>query len=293
MGKDEFELPLDIIANPTNIHGTDFPPRIPKAPIAEIINTGALADEHTAALETQLARAEAEVAASPPRAGIVEAIRVDEPVAAGGDLPRAEAVPCDDPMQVEPVSGAPPRAEEPPAAPAEIIIPFSKLPGLVDVTNPVMQACHAAWIELLRSLGPEFIKSVIGDEADRITASPAIIPEGTWVKAPAKGRRMEDVVHTFRNMDPTKGEQCYGYEALKRIARVLHTCPKCEQAYVVGANVCPSCGLSTEIQSVILRRLWGNPAVKELTRATDSGVRLVRKEPTLRQQYTRSGAVAG
>eukprot|EP00969_Alexandrium_andersonii_P260131 11501472-Alexandrium_andersonii.AAC.1 len=53
----------------------------------------------------------------------------------------------------------------------------------------------------------------------------------------------------------------------------------------------PPCGHNTEHQAVILCRLKRNPAVQKLIRTTDSGQRLYRNEPTLREQFTRAGAI--
>eukprot|EP00969_Alexandrium_andersonii_P114694 5071048-Alexandrium_andersonii.AAC.1 len=47
-----------------------------------------------------------------------------------------------------------------------------------------------------------------------------------------------------------------------------------------------------EHQASILSRLLRNPAVKNLMRVR-SDAKLVRNEPSMRQQYTRGGAVAG
>eukprot|EP00969_Alexandrium_andersonii_P089149 3934807-Alexandrium_andersonii.AAC.1 len=141
----------------------------------------------------------------------------------------AVALPSDEGMQGAAAPGPPPMAGVQPAVPPEVVIPFTRFPGVQDITNPVIQAVYAAWSELAKAVGLEFISRVTGEEAERVTASPAIIPEGTWVANSIQGRRVEDVVHTFRNMDPTKGEECYA--ALQRILRMLNTCPKCEVPY--------------------------------------------------------------
>eukprot|EP00969_Alexandrium_andersonii_P267781 11833488-Alexandrium_andersonii.AAC.1 len=77
-------------------------------------------------------------------------------------LPRAEAVPAVDADMAEPVPGSPPRAGEPPMAQAELKLPFSQFPGLVDVGDPVMQACYEAWSEVVQMVGAEFVSSVAG-----------------------------------------------------------------------------------------------------------------------------------
>eukprot|EP00969_Alexandrium_andersonii_P366712 15469109-Alexandrium_andersonii.AAC.1 len=72
------------------------------APIANIINAGVLAEEHVAALDEQLTKAEYAAAEEPPMAGVAEAARVDETMGDVEDLPRAEALPPDAGMQDEP-----------------------------------------------------------------------------------------------------------------------------------------------------------------------------------------------
>eukprot|EP00969_Alexandrium_andersonii_P238815 10541605-Alexandrium_andersonii.AAC.1 len=82
-------------------------------------------------------------------------------------------------------------------------------------------------------------------------------------------------------------DRCYA--ALQRILRMLSTCPSCEVPYQVGLNACPSCAYDTEYQTVILTRLYRNKAVRELIHSTESGQRLYRNRPTLREQFTRGG----
>eukprot|EP00969_Alexandrium_andersonii_P228124 10074748-Alexandrium_andersonii.AAC.1 len=84
-----------------------------------------------------------------------------------------------------------------------------------------MQACYAAWSELARAVGPDFINRVTGEEAVRLTDQPSIVPDGTWI-ASAEGR-VSDIVQVFRNMHTDETEKCY--EALQRILRMLYTCP--------------------------------------------------------------------
>eukprot|EP00969_Alexandrium_andersonii_P130249 5758680-Alexandrium_andersonii.AAC.1 len=62
-----------------------------------------------------------------------------------------------------------------------------------------MKACHAAWNELVATVGSDFISHVIGEEAERLTSEPAKIPPGTWVADP-EGRRVQDVVCVHRSM---------------------------------------------------------------------------------------------
>eukprot|EP00969_Alexandrium_andersonii_P315948 13959712-Alexandrium_andersonii.AAC.1 len=65
----------------------------------------------------------------------------------------------------------------------------------------------------------------------------------------------------------------------------MHTCPKCEKVYPVGTTQCLECDLSMEQQGSVLRTLLRNPAVKALMKIR-SGAKVVRNEPTLRQQQT-------
>eukprot|EP00969_Alexandrium_andersonii_P006124 266108-Alexandrium_andersonii.AAC.1 len=51
------------------------------------------------------------------------------------------------------------------------------------------------------------------------------------------------------------------FEALRRVLRTMHTCPKCELVLPVGATECHECRLSTERQASILSCLLRNPAV--------------------------------
>eukprot|EP00969_Alexandrium_andersonii_P156946 6937698-Alexandrium_andersonii.AAC.1 len=67
MGKQEFgPLPEGLGDRPDYTHGTEFPPRIPLAPVATILNTGALAADHANAMERELLRAEREAELEPP-----------------------------------------------------------------------------------------------------------------------------------------------------------------------------------------------------------------------------------
>eukprot|EP00969_Alexandrium_andersonii_P175727 7770245-Alexandrium_andersonii.AAC.1 len=73
---------------------------------------------------------------------------------------------------------------------------------------------------------------------------------------------------------------------------MMHMCPKCELVLAVGATECPECGLSMERQASTLSCLLRNPAVRNLMRVR-SDKKLVKNEPSLRQQSTRGGAITG
>eukprot|EP00969_Alexandrium_andersonii_P287139 12693605-Alexandrium_andersonii.AAC.1 len=91
-------------------------------------------------------------------------------------------------------------------------------------------------------------------------------------------------------MKSDESEACF--EALRRVFRMMHMCPKCELVLTVGATECPECGLSMERQASILSCSLRNPAVRTLMLARSDKKR-VRNEPSLRQQFTRGGAITG
>eukprot|EP00969_Alexandrium_andersonii_P234348 10347112-Alexandrium_andersonii.AAC.1 len=67
MGSSEFgPLPPDIEDQPFDMYGAVFPPRPPRQPIASILNTGALAEDHVRAMREQIAKAEMEEPPLPP-----------------------------------------------------------------------------------------------------------------------------------------------------------------------------------------------------------------------------------
>eukprot|EP00969_Alexandrium_andersonii_P073798 3255175-Alexandrium_andersonii.AAC.1 len=83
--------------------------------------------------------------------GVADAVMNEEP------RPMAEGVFA---VQVEtaaPGAGPPPMAEAFTDAPSANKLPFAEFPGLSDTEDPVMQACHAAWNELVELVGPDFI----------------------------------------------------------------------------------------------------------------------------------------
>eukprot|EP00969_Alexandrium_andersonii_P060379 2658997-Alexandrium_andersonii.AAC.1 len=65
-------------------------------------------------------------------------------------------------------------------------------------------------------------------------------------------------------MKTVEPEACF--EALRRVLRMMHTCPKCEKVYPVGTAECYECRLSMERQASILSCLLRNPAIKTLMR---------------------------
>eukprot|EP00975_Prorocentrum_lima_P027115 5700401-Prorocentrum_lima.AAC.1 len=72
---------------------------------------------------------------------------------------------------------------------------------------------------------------------------------------------------------------------------MLNMCHTCETKYEVGHDYCPSCGQSTAQQSTILYSLLRNKSVRALLNNSYSGLRAVRNVPTMREQFTRHGAV--
>eukprot|EP00969_Alexandrium_andersonii_P199935 8830905-Alexandrium_andersonii.AAC.1 len=66
--------------------------------------------------------------------------------------------------------------------------------------------------------------------------------------------------------------QCY--EALQRILRMLHTCPRCEKPFEVGDDWCAPCDLSVKHRATILCRLLRQPAAKGLMNTTKPGKRM-------------------
>eukprot|EP00969_Alexandrium_andersonii_P372509 15481886-Alexandrium_andersonii.AAC.1 len=76
-------------------------------------------------------------------------------------------------------------------------------------------------------------------------------------------------------MRSDESEACF--EALRRVFRMMHMCPKCELVLTVGATECPECGLSMERQASILGCLLRNPAVRTLMRVR-SDQKLVKNE---------------
>eukprot|EP00969_Alexandrium_andersonii_P184461 8149538-Alexandrium_andersonii.AAC.1 len=65
-------------------------------------------------------------------------------------------------------------------------------------------------------------------------------------------------------MKTVESEACF--EALRRVLRMMHTCPKCELVLPVGTTECHECRLSVERQASILSRLLRNPAAKTFMR---------------------------
>eukprot|EP00969_Alexandrium_andersonii_P251366 11109541-Alexandrium_andersonii.AAC.1 len=67
-----------------------------------------------------------------------------------------------------------------------------------------MQACYAAWNELVKVVGPDFVDRVTGEGAVALADQPSIVPSGTWV-ASAEGR-VSDIVQMFGNMHTDETE---------------------------------------------------------------------------------------
>eukprot|EP00969_Alexandrium_andersonii_P309755 13689404-Alexandrium_andersonii.AAC.1 len=88
--------------------GTSFPPRPPIQPIAAVLDTGALAEDHVTVMQAHIAKVESEEPSIPPKA---EAVGASDDPMTGGPQPMAEAVTAGEASSVAPGAGSPPRAE--------------------------------------------------------------------------------------------------------------------------------------------------------------------------------------
>eukprot|EP00969_Alexandrium_andersonii_P264601 11695036-Alexandrium_andersonii.AAC.1 len=57
-------------------------------------------------------------------------------------------------------------------------LPFTSFPGLAGTSNPITEACHGAWNELVVAVGPDFTSQASGEGAERLAADPARVPQG-------------------------------------------------------------------------------------------------------------------